>query len=71
MSKLHLTAGTFLLLAAACAAPAPSHGRHDAATFYATTSFQGVSFSHDGKSLLAASDESGVFNAYALDLESR
>jgi hypothetical protein len=42
--------------------------RHDAATFYSTTAYQGASFSHDGKSLLVTSDQSGVFNAYAVEL---
>ncbi len=44
--------------------------RHDAQTFYASTSFNGASFAHDGKSLLVTSDKSGVFNAYALDVAS-
>jgi dipeptidyl aminopeptidase/acylaminoacyl peptidase len=50
--------------------PAAAHPRYDAATFYATTAYQGASFSHDGKSLLVTSDESGIFNAYAVDLAS-
>jgi protease II len=45
-----------------------AHPRYDAATFYATTAYQGASFSHDGASLLVTSDESGIFNAYAVDL---
>ena len=43
--------------------------RHDAATFYGTTTFRGSSFSADGKRLLFTSDASGVFNAYTLELE--
>lgn len=61
-----------LTLAAACQAPstgARAVPRHDAATFFATTAFTGASFSHDGKELLVTGDQSGVFNAYALDLE--
>jgi dienelactone hydrolase/WD40 repeat protein len=42
--------------------------RHDAATFYGTTSFRGASFAPDGKSLLFTSDANGVFNAYTLAL---
>jgi dipeptidyl aminopeptidase/acylaminoacyl peptidase len=62
-----------LALAAACSAPVQprtdgSHPRYDAATFYATTAYQGASFSHDGASLLVTSDESGIFNAYSVDL---
>jgi hypothetical protein len=41
---------------------------HDAATFYDTTSISSASFSTDGKRLLVTSDESGTFNAYAVDL---
>jgi len=60
---------TFACLTLACASLVPS-GRagHDAATFYATTSFTGASFSSDGATLLVTSDESGVYNAYALAL---
>src|SRR6185436_20142732 len=69
---------TFLALAClpvftACAAPGGSSARvprHDAHTFYASTSFAGASFSHDGKTLLVTSDQSGIFNAYALDIAS-
>ena len=37
-------------LSAACAGPsgAGEASRHDAHTFYATTSFSGASFAHDG-----------------------
>jgi dipeptidyl aminopeptidase/acylaminoacyl peptidase len=62
----------FLLLAtlgtAASAADAPAP--HNAKAFYATTAFSlagGYAWSMDGKSLLASSDETGIFNAYALD----
>jgi len=44
--------------------------RHDAESFYATTSFTGASFSSDGKRLLVTSDRSGIFNVHALDLAS-
>jgi dipeptidyl aminopeptidase/acylaminoacyl peptidase len=58
-----------LSLLGACAAPGAGRtARHDAETFYATTAYQGASFSHDGKSLLVTSDQSGIFNAYALEL---
>ena len=45
--------------------------RHDAQTFYASTSFSGASFSPDKKSLLVTSDQSGIFNAYELDIATR
>jgi len=59
------------LLLAACAT-VQSEGRtpsFDAQTFYATTSFSGASFAPDGKSLLVTSDQSGIFNAYSLAIE--
>jgi len=69
ITLLRNPAGLALLLAfASCAAPAREVARHDAATFYGTTSLRGASFSSDGKRLLVTSDASGVFNAYALDL---
>lgn len=50
---------------------AASPVRYSAKTFYDTTSFglasaTGHAFSSDGRSVLASSDQSGVFNAYAL-----
>jgi protease II len=42
--------------------------RHDAATFYGTTTFRGASFTADGKHLLFTSDASGVFNAWSLEI---
>ncbi|MCZ6598947.1 MAG: S9 family peptidase, partial [Planctomycetota bacterium] len=58
---------TCLLLCCGCAATeAPT--AYDAATFYATTQMFGASFSADGTRLLVTSDESGVFNAYALEI---
>jgi prolyl oligopeptidase len=42
--------------------------RHDAQTFYATTSFSGASFAPDGKSLLVTCDQSGIFNSYSLSI---
>jgi dipeptidyl aminopeptidase/acylaminoacyl peptidase len=62
---LHLLAG--------CTALTATGGRpqrHDAQTFYATTSFAGASFAPDGKSLLVTSDQTGIFNAYSLSLAS-
>lgn len=47
---------------------------YNAETFYQTTSYgmgvAGGAFSPDGKSLLVSSDQSGIFNAYSLDLAS-
>ena len=61
-----------LLLAAACTAPGSSSStragevpRHDARTFYETTSVFGADFSPDGSKILVTSDRSGVFNAWA------
>ena len=39
---------------------------YTAAQFMQTTSIYGGSFSHDEQRLLVSSDESGVFNAYAI-----
>ncbi|HAQ35251.1 MAG: S9 family peptidase [Maricaulis sp.] len=52
--------------------PAAEPVRHDAATFHMTTSFgmassAGFAFSPDDSRLLISSDETGVFNAYAVD----
>ena len=65
-----LTIVSALTLCSACAAPSAARevASYDAQTFYATTSFAGASFSPDGKRLLVTSDQSGVFNAYALAL---
>lgn len=54
------------------AAPAP---KHSAEAFFNTTSFQpassrGFAFSPDGSKTLVTSDESGIFNAYAVDVSS-
>ncbi|MAB78753.1 MAG: S9 family peptidase [Planctomycetes bacterium] len=40
--------------------------QYDAATFYATTSLFGASFSPDGTNILLTSDEDGVFNVYTI-----
>jgi len=56
---------------AACLAPgsAGPARRYDARTLYSTTTYQGASFSHDGDELLVSSDQSGIFNVYALRIE--
>jgi dipeptidyl aminopeptidase/acylaminoacyl peptidase len=61
--------GTF-----AGAQEASSRTMHDAATFHMTTSFgmassAGFPFSPDDSRILISSDETGVFNAYAVDPE--
>ena len=53
------------------AAPAekPAPAQHDARAFFATTSYSlppGYAWSSDGEQLLVSSDETGIFNAYAL-----
>jgi dipeptidyl aminopeptidase/acylaminoacyl peptidase len=45
---------------------APGAKRYDARTFYETVRMYGASFSHDETRLLVSSDQSGVFNAYAI-----
>lgn len=74
MHAIRRAALSLLCLLPACAGPgaAPAAvARHDARAFYATTSFSGGSFSHDGTRLLVTSDASGTFNACALDLATR
>ncbi len=68
----------FATLATACSKPAPEVEptaapvpTYSASQFFETTSYGlvpagGKAFSHDGESLLVNSDESGVFNAYAM-----
>lgn len=52
------------------AAPNPSDvPRYSAAQFYNTTSIAGASFGPDGRHILVSSDESGVFNAYAINID--
>jgi dipeptidyl aminopeptidase/acylaminoacyl peptidase len=51
------------------AAAAPEIARYDAKAFFTTTSFglaSGYAWSPDNKELLVHSDETGIFNAYAL-----
>jgi dipeptidyl aminopeptidase/acylaminoacyl peptidase len=58
-----------LSLAACAALPAtPAAPRHDARTFYSTTTYSGASFAPDGKSVLLTSDRSGIFNVHQLAL---
>lgn len=78
MTRL-LAAAAAILLATGCsqskppaetaAAPAPEVARYDAKAFFTTTSFglaPGYAWSADDKELLVHSDETGIFNAYAL-----
>ncbi len=55
------------------ASPATEFAVYDAEAFFDTTSFamassSGFAFSPDGSSVLVSSDESGVFNLYAVDI---
>ncbi|WP_291842974.1 S9 family peptidase [Maricaulis sp.] len=64
--------GTETETAEAPAAAAETVARHDAATFHQTTSFSlassaGFAWSADDSRILISSDETGVFNAYAVD----
>ncbi|WP_417494191.1 S9 family peptidase [Maricaulis sp.] len=57
---------------AAIDAPAPTVTRYDAATFFMTTSFgmadsAGFAFAASDGRILISSDETGVYNAYAVD----
>jgi dipeptidyl aminopeptidase/acylaminoacyl peptidase len=57
--------------AAAISEPEPAVARYSAEAFYETTTYglpgeSGLAFSPDGEQLLISSDESGVFNVYAL-----
>ena len=56
------------------AAAAPEIARYDAKAFFTTTSFglaSGYAWSPDNKELLVHSDETGIFNAYALPRKRR
>ena len=61
-----------LLCAAGCAAPqAPAPAAREIAQytieqFLDTTGYSGASFSHDGSRILVSSDQTGVFNAFAV-----
>ncbi|RKR03975.1 S9 family peptidase [Maricaulis maris] len=64
--------GTETEIAEAPAAAAEAVARYDAATFHQTTSFglassAGFAWSADDSRILISSDETGVFNAYAVD----
>lgn len=72
-TKLFAAAPAALLLAQPASAQ-EEPVRHDAATFHMTTSFgmassAGFAFSPDDSRILISSDETGVFNAYAVDPE--
>ncbi|WP_304075589.1 S9 family peptidase [Maricaulis maris] len=65
-------AGTGTETAETPPAAAEAAARHDAATFHQTTSFSlassaGFAWSADDSRILISSDETGVFNAYAVD----
>ena len=66
----HATALVFCIAGSAFAAaakPAPAAPkRYTIEQFMATTSYSGVSFSRDEKHILINSNESGIYNAYAL-----
>jgi dipeptidyl aminopeptidase/acylaminoacyl peptidase len=74
-SNRRLFAFSFLLTLFA-APVAPLIGQEKETTKYSieqflkTTSFRGASFSHDSSKILISSDQTGVFNAYAIDSES-
>ena len=47
---------------------APAVAQYSIDDFYGNTRYFGASFSPDGQSLLTSSDQSGIFNAYAMPL---
>ena len=57
---------SFLLIA--CSSP---HKEYTIQEFMDITSFGGSSFSHDEKSILIRSNESGIYNAYEVDLNTQ
>lgn len=72
--RLAFAAAPAALLLAASASAQEEPVRHDAATFHMTTSFgmassAGFAFSPEDSRILISSDETGVFNAYAVDPE--
>ncbi|RMH23365.1 MAG: S9 family peptidase [Acidobacteria bacterium] len=57
------------LLAAACTPPAPTQpeiARYSIEDFLGTTNFRGASFSPDNSKVLVSSDQTGIWNAYAI-----
>lgn len=72
--RLAFAAAPAALLTLQTAAAQEEPVTHDAATFHMTTSFgmassTGFAFSPDDRRILISSDETGVFNAYAVDPE--
>jgi len=72
--RLAFAAAPAALLTLQTAAAQEEPVTHDAATFHMTTSFgmassAGFAFSPDDSRILISSDETGVFNAYAVDPE--
>jgi dipeptidyl aminopeptidase/acylaminoacyl peptidase len=71
-TAIRVLAGASLLAACSAAEPPDTRTAHDAATFHRTTSFSmassaGHAWSADDSQILISSDETGVFNAYAVD----
>lgn len=63
-----LLTGAAALAAFASGAAAKDVPQYDAATLYDTVTIFGGSFSPDESKILISSDETGVFNAYAIDI---
>ena len=57
---------TLAVQTAFAAAPAKPVRKYTIEQFMATTSISGASFSHDEKNILFSSNESGIFNVYAM-----
>jgi dipeptidyl aminopeptidase/acylaminoacyl peptidase len=69
LAVLGLAGALVVLGAAAPAPPAPAKAavpRYTIEQFLATTTWRGLSFSPDGRTVVASSDQSGVYNAYAV-----
>jgi dipeptidyl aminopeptidase/acylaminoacyl peptidase len=72
MQLIHRAAGAVALalaMQAAFAAPAKPVRKYTIEQFMATTSINGASFSHDEKTILFNSNETGIFNAYSIPVE--
>ena len=64
--KIKLFTATFILVTGC----ANDHKEYSIDEFMKTTSFSGASFSHDEKSILIRSNQTGIYNAYEIEIES-
>ena len=64
--KIKLFTATFILLTGCT----NDHKEYSIDEFMKTISFSGASFSHDEKSILIRSNQTGIYNAYEIEIES-